>query len=259
MINNTPRMFSYLYSFSIAIPQHKMLTNTTQQFFDYLLTLNSEITLIWKSDWGIVKALFLIMRYIPFVDVTPLRIYYQSVPNVSRWSCVLSSHIIPGDSIISLLLTNSNWQCTVSITIGLAATEYLLAIRTWCLWHRRRAAGIVIFSMATGSFISIVVLIVQYLLSIKYAPTQFSTQPRCTTNAVEKLFIVYTILLVFEITLLFATIIAGINIRRFGSLGFTKVIVRDGIFYYIYLGGMLSSDFLLYLMMPIQMHSSVNR
>ncbi|PFH48721.1 hypothetical protein AMATHDRAFT_42038 [Amanita thiersii Skay4041] len=212
-------------------------------FLDYFLTLDSEITLIWKSNWGVVKALFLIMRYMPLMDIT-LRLYHQFVLSISHWNCVLSGQIVP-----------------VSITIGLAAAECLLAVRTWCLWHRRRVVGILIFSLATGSFISTMVLIVQYLISVKYVPSPFSTQILCKVDAVRKLFIAYAILLGLEITLLFATITAGINMRRLGSPGFTKIVVRDGacvtsimmwilskhagIFYYIYLGALSAVNMVL--------------
>ncbi|PFH47954.1 hypothetical protein AMATHDRAFT_150896, partial [Amanita thiersii Skay4041] len=37
--------------------------------FDYLLTLDLEIKYVWKSRWSIIKFLYLVMRYMPFLSV----------------------------------------------------------------------------------------------------------------------------------------------------------------------------------------------
>lgn len=35
--------------------------------YDYLLTFEQEVSLIWPSPWNVVKILFLTTRYTPFV------------------------------------------------------------------------------------------------------------------------------------------------------------------------------------------------
>jgi len=40
--------------------------------YDYMLTLDSELLLIWSSRWNLVKALFLLVRYMPFIDMVLL-------------------------------------------------------------------------------------------------------------------------------------------------------------------------------------------
>lgn len=39
------------------------------QAYDYLTTLDREVSLIWASPWSIAKVLFLLTRYLPFADV----------------------------------------------------------------------------------------------------------------------------------------------------------------------------------------------
>jgi hypothetical protein len=36
--------------------------------YDYLLTLTREIDLVWFSQWNIIKIVFLVQRYVPFID-----------------------------------------------------------------------------------------------------------------------------------------------------------------------------------------------
>ncbi|KZP25113.1 hypothetical protein FIBSPDRAFT_820999 [Athelia psychrophila] len=38
--------------------------------YDYILTFNSEVTLIWGEPWKLLKVLFLLSRYLPFADTT---------------------------------------------------------------------------------------------------------------------------------------------------------------------------------------------
>jgi len=43
--------------------------------YDYALTLQLEIDLLWTSDWNAVRVLYLIQRYTPFVDTVSLLLY----------------------------------------------------------------------------------------------------------------------------------------------------------------------------------------
>jgi len=57
--------------------------------YDYLLTLDREINLIWFSPWTYTKVLFLLVRYLTFVD-TFLLLHFQLFPNVSAHNCRMS-------------------------------------------------------------------------------------------------------------------------------------------------------------------------
>ncbi|EJC98749.1 uncharacterized protein FOMMEDRAFT_31757 [Fomitiporia mediterranea MF3/22] len=39
-------------------------------FYDYLLTLEDELRLIWRSEWSVPKAVFLITLYLPVIDLS---------------------------------------------------------------------------------------------------------------------------------------------------------------------------------------------
>lgn len=39
------------------------------QAYDYGITFDSELSLIWAAPWSLVKALFLLTRYLPFVEM----------------------------------------------------------------------------------------------------------------------------------------------------------------------------------------------
>ena len=37
-----------------------------------------EVDLVWKSKWSFVKGLYLLQRYLPFIDIAWLTLYGQS-------------------------------------------------------------------------------------------------------------------------------------------------------------------------------------
>ena len=55
-----------LISLSFFLLQLTIICEKTHEF---CLTLGSEISLIWKSPWNILKVLFLLTRYVPFVNL----------------------------------------------------------------------------------------------------------------------------------------------------------------------------------------------
>ena len=36
--------------------------------WDYILTFQMEVDLVWKSKWNFMKALYLFQRYLPFLE-----------------------------------------------------------------------------------------------------------------------------------------------------------------------------------------------
>ncbi|KAF8978497.1 hypothetical protein BDQ17DRAFT_1265594, partial [Cyathus striatus] len=36
--------------------------------FDTLLTLDIEVTFIWSTPWNVIKVLYLVTRYLAFID-----------------------------------------------------------------------------------------------------------------------------------------------------------------------------------------------
>lgn len=45
--------------------------------YDYLLTLEMEIELVWRSKWNWIKYLYLFQRYLPFVDTVFLSVFSE--------------------------------------------------------------------------------------------------------------------------------------------------------------------------------------
>ncbi|KIK01099.1 hypothetical protein K443DRAFT_132444 [Laccaria amethystina LaAM-08-1] len=87
--------------------------------YDYLLTLDREVSLIWSSHWNLAKVLFILVRYTPYIDVG-LIAFYMTRDGTSSTTC-------------SLLYKSNSWVYVVGV--GLA--EVLLTLRTWACWGSR--------------------------------------------------------------------------------------------------------------------------
>jgi hypothetical protein len=64
-------------------------------FWDYLLTLEMEVNLVWKSKWNFIKGLYLFQRYLPFTELIWFALAGKS-DVVSIFSCLILFHREPG-------------------------------------------------------------------------------------------------------------------------------------------------------------------
>ena len=48
------------------------------QIFDYFITLQREVDFLWPTRWSLVKVLFFVTRYLPFVDMS-LDLYCEPI------------------------------------------------------------------------------------------------------------------------------------------------------------------------------------
>ena len=55
-------------------------------FWDYILTFEMEVDLVWKSNWNFIKGLYLFQRYLPFAELIWFILFSQS-DVLSIFSC----------------------------------------------------------------------------------------------------------------------------------------------------------------------------
>jgi len=57
-----------------------IVASSAMFIWDYILTLGLEVDLVWKSKWNFMKGLYLLQRYLPFIDTIGLVLYCQFDP-----------------------------------------------------------------------------------------------------------------------------------------------------------------------------------
>ncbi|KAF9448155.1 hypothetical protein P691DRAFT_775627 [Macrolepiota fuliginosa MF-IS2] len=116
------------------------VASTTIMAFDWLLTFNMEFALIWNTKWNWTKILYLITRYMPFVD-TSLVTYHQFRTTLPQPAC---KRIF--DTTAFMFVT------------GMAIAELVFTLRTCAVWGKAKKLTWIVLSayVATWSTIFIV-------------------------------------------------------------------------------------------------------
>jgi len=52
-----------------------IVASSAMFIWDYILTFRMEVDLVWKSKWNLIKGLYLLQRYLPFIDTIWLVLY----------------------------------------------------------------------------------------------------------------------------------------------------------------------------------------
>jgi hypothetical protein len=64
----------------------------TMFFWDYILTFEMEVDLVWKSKWNLMKGLYLFQRYLPFTQIIYFFLPDGQSDVVSIFSCSILSY-----------------------------------------------------------------------------------------------------------------------------------------------------------------------
>jgi len=202
--------------------------------YDYTLTLDLEIALMWAAPWSVPKALFLLTRYMPIIDSIPM-VYFFAHPETSDGTCL---------AIFQL----GQWMLIISV--GLA--EIILMIRTWAIWEgdHRLSIGLPIFFISVWS--TLCVYGARYLGSLKFMPIKNPALSGCFVDARSSIqFVEWALIMGFEGGILILTFIKGYQTLRIGPRsGLMRLVYVDGILYYIALFALATMNLIAILTLP---------
>ncbi|KAF8131255.1 hypothetical protein K438DRAFT_1885860 [Mycena galopus ATCC 62051] len=172
--------------------------------FDYALTLNLEVSLIWGSKWSLPKVLFLVSRYSPVFDM-PLA--------CSRLNAAIS------------------W----GTAFGISGAQAILLVRTYALSGCRRSVGIVFTSIWAVGLSATIVLVVFYDRRTVYTPSPFQGISGCyrAASSTTVLVIIFIMAFVNETMIMAYTLYLGIIKYRDVRTPLVVTLYRDGITYYV--------------------------
>ncbi|KAK7007875.1 hypothetical protein R3P38DRAFT_1622096 [Favolaschia claudopus] len=188
--------------------------------FDYLLTLNLEITLVWPRRWSISKILFMLSRYLPFAEV-PISLYYIFSVNPSLTACkIVNSALI------------------IARLSGISLAEAILVLRTYAVSGQNpRILRIFGSVWAVGVTTSLVTLSL-FIRSSKYAITPLNLQGCDLAGGTFILVgIPFIILVLNEHLLMIYTLWVGLKTYRHSRNPLIVTLYVDGIMYFVFLSG----------------------
>jgi len=210
----------------LLVDKYTDVAAVTILIWDYILTFQSEVSLIWPSQWSSMKLLFFLTRYMPIID-TSLILFFQFKPFPTVHECEVTYSI-------------AGWF----IVIGIMIAEIILVVRTWAIWGRPRKMGTCMVIISVAFTIPLLYIESVYLSSITFFPNH-TTSRGCIPGSGNAIIAIDFILeIAFELLFLILTLFIWIqHYRGANGGGFVSVLYRDGIFFYIYLLGCSIANF----------------
>jgi len=186
--------------------------------YDALLTIELEVGLIWKAPWSLLKVVYLVQKYLPFIDAVALGLRHQFASNLSAEACYIDYNV-------------AGYMFIVGVTLS----EVILTWRVWAVWHRNKKLAVFLPVIFISIFAPTFAIANLFLSSIKFSPLPFDQVGCFITAANPILYLLWVLLMVYDVVVLVLMCIPGISAYKMGgNSGLFKAVYRDGILYYLY-------------------------
>jgi hypothetical protein len=206
----------YIYNSEFRLGSNILTASATVLVLDYLFTLDEEINYIWMQPMGFGSILFLLNRYLPFVD-TFLALYSQ-MSIVSPQQCKSLYMVI-----------------TWLLASGLCVSELILLLRTFAVWQRNSRIFFGLTAMAVSTWAPGIAITFLEIRSFRFEPVPDGAVG-CNLVAASKLIMVTFVLLALSETVVCVlTVIKGVQHLRTSSHSWVKHVYRHGLLFYFYL------------------------
>ncbi|TDL25206.1 hypothetical protein BD410DRAFT_630888 [Rickenella mellea] len=135
----------------IRIAKCTTIAAVTVLIWDYLITLPDEVAFVWPSSWNISKFLFLLNRYLAFID--PIMLVYVLMFDENAKVCIYHFRILA-------------WFLVVGFIVG----QLILILRAYAVWGGQSNK---LFAMIIG--MTICIFTMSLWTSAKYIGGVYST------------------------------------------------------------------------------------
>ncbi|KAG2113918.1 uncharacterized protein F5147DRAFT_680565 [Suillus discolor] len=180
------------------------VASMTVLLFDFIITFDSEVRWTWGRRWGIMRIIFIVSRYLPFVGLV-MTVYYS----------VGSTHGgIPDDGIFTAVYDGIRW-------LGIAAAELLLVVRTYVVWGCDKR-----FLTLTLTFTTVVSAAVLVISDVDASESGDSTG---LFVAGPNTAVIYGLLMLVELVLMTLTLYKRFKSFRSEGSPLVATLCRDGI------------------------------
>ncbi|KAG1865475.1 hypothetical protein DFJ58DRAFT_165293 [Suillus subalutaceus] len=150
--------------------------------FDFCITFQDEVKWTWFRPWDIIRVIFTISRYLPFIG-SGLTVY--------------AALRVSGPPAAPSLVQN------IIHIISIVAAEGLLVIRTWAFWQKSKR---VLIGLAAYSVVTIIAAVSMNVLpNHQLISADMSTLPQGSFESSRNAALVYAILALFECVILALT------------------------------------------------------
>ncbi|KAJ6570130.1 hypothetical protein DFH09DRAFT_1313334 [Mycena vulgaris] len=224
----------------LQIVKYMDVVSITILVFDYLLSLELEISLVWGSKWTLSKIFYMLARYPPFIDV-PLVLWYGLSP-IDLKDC------FP-------VYAAASW----GTFFGIAMAEAILVLRTYALMGANPRV-LTVFGIQYMAIVCITIVVLSlFLKSLKFGPPPLPSVLGCTlADGSVILVVAFILVLLNETILMICTLWVGVKRYRHSYNPLIHTLYRDGITYFVLLFLISSGNLAVLIWGPLELVDLLN-
>ncbi|KAF7783278.1 hypothetical protein Agabi119p4_2654 [Agaricus bisporus var. burnettii] len=190
------------------IINYALMASVVIVYYDWLLTFDSEVKLIWNAKGVKIKLLYLPARYLPLAHSLPYLYYRFGSPTASESMFV----------------------------VGVICAALVVTLRTWAVWGMMRPMTYLLFGSYT---VASVLILVFYIVSLKYTShSVISWLPLGCIGEYQSYYLpaAFVVDATYETVILLFMLIRGASLYRWGKHSrLFQTIYSDGISFYVYI------------------------
>ncbi|KAI0092438.1 hypothetical protein BDY19DRAFT_483867 [Irpex rosettiformis] len=185
--------------------------------FDWMLLFSDEVQYVWRKRWQFVDYLYLISRYLPFVDT------------VLIFAKCFSTEVQPKGCHILEAIGG------VSLGSGLLISELVLVWRTYAIWDKSRKVLRGLLATWMALLVSTAYCISADIKSTTYTVPPLHDLPSCNLLSGDRvLYAQFICLLSFELVIIVLTVIrAAEQLQDVRTGQVTRAVYRDSILFFL--------------------------
>ncbi|KAF7361215.1 hypothetical protein MSAN_01153600 [Mycena sanguinolenta] len=184
--------------------------------YDLACTLDQEILYVWPRPWSMSTALFILNRYLPFVD-TFLSLSAKFT-RISPEECLMRNETVAWLSVIGILLS-----------------EGILMLRTYAIWERNRNVLIFLCALALGVAVPGIAFTHMETKSLQYVRSGPEVLGCTLAHAGTALIFAYLLIMISETAIAILTAVKAYRDLRRSRIPWILKLYRDGMLFYVYL------------------------
>ncbi|KLO15028.1 hypothetical protein SCHPADRAFT_282963 [Schizopora paradoxa] len=200
------------------------LSNAVILYYDTLLNLREDVKYIWMSRWSLGKCLYILSRYLAFVDLTLLLVY------------TFDSRLRPSQCLP--LYKASAWFQVA----GVIFAELILIVRTYAIYQRSRPMLCYLIALHLGLTLPSLNIINRSFAFISYGPSPAPTIIPCVPTIGDvRWWIPFMCIAIFDLNIVTLTLWKAVMDWRSGATRteFIITLYRDG---FMYFAGMFATS-----------------
>ncbi|KAJ3495110.1 hypothetical protein NLJ89_g10680 [Agrocybe chaxingu] len=195
------------------------LAATVIFLWDYLLTVGMEVEHIWPGRWTVVKVIFLIQRYVPFLDIMWFGMHVSFGSNMSEVTCYRLNDV--GKPLA---------------LIGLLASEIVLCFRVWAVWNRNKVMMFTLPILFAGCWVPPIVFLVIFMKSVVFTEIAPPFLGCVVLSADQIIALSWVFLVIWDALILMLMLVPALKALKYsGHTALFRTVYGEGIIYYFYL------------------------